>query len=43
MSKDERLTVRLPIELKTKLEKLSVQMNVSVNDVIKFILFNYLK
>lgn len=43
MSKDERLTVRLPQELKTKLEKLSLQLNVSVNDVIKFILFDYFK
>lgn len=41
--KDERLTVRLPQNLKEKLENLSKELNVSVNDVIKFILFNYLK
>ena len=43
MLKDERILVRVPKELKIKLEKLSEQLNVSVNDVIKFILFNYTK
>lgn len=41
MLKDERMTIRIPQELKIKLEKTSKTLNVSTNDVIKFILFDY--
>lgn len=41
MLKDERMTIRIPQELKTKIENISKTLNVSTNDVIKFILFNF--
>ena len=39
--KDERMTIRIPEELKTKVENLAIRLNVSTNDVIKFILFEF--
>ncbi len=41
MPKDERITVRLPLELKIKVEELAKSLNTSTNDVIKFIVFDY--
>ena len=41
MLKDNRMTIRIPSELKDKLEKTAKELNVSVNDVIKFIIYNY--
>ena len=41
MSKDERITVRIPHELKVRIETTANALNVSTNDMIKFILANY--
>ena len=42
MNKDERILLRLPKELKTLVEQKANKLHVSVNDVIKFILAEYL-
>ena len=42
MLKDERMTIRIPKELKNQIENMSKDLNVSVNDTIKFIIYNYL-
>lgn len=42
MIKDERILLRLPKELKTLVEQKANSLHVSVNDVIKFILSDYL-
>ena len=41
MSKDERMTIRIPKELKNNIELIAKELNVSNNDMVKFILYNY--
>jgi len=43
MIKDERILLRVPKELKVLIEQKAAKLHVSVNDVIKFILSDYLE
>ena len=43
MSNDERITLRLPTDLKAKVQKLADELNISLNDAFKMVIKTGLK
>lgn len=43
MSNDERITLRLPQNLKVQIEKLASELNISTNDAFKIVIKSGLK
>ena len=43
MPKDVRITIRIPEQLKVKIQQVANELNISFNDAIKTVLFSGLK